>query len=275
MMHIRIACPWLLVATLLLMPCLALAVQGQPALSSASAEQASPASPSVPNTQKPTHSSAQKLAKKPTKKKNTAAKEAPHASADHMGEALGTGASWYLDGTSRKARGAVWEHGVPMESLSRKQARRAAPSPQVIHQGKAHSAGQAPAGPSQRSSAGGVDTTKGIESALGEISSYERQPADGSAMGLNKPGVPSLQMTTEESSWRNPVTQPPTSGQEVMTTRRNVVGAYADVVKSDDLHVTMGPELHIPESDPTVKRLSPQQNDSSTLGFGMKWQWDF
>lgn len=229
--------------------------------------------------------------KKQPQKSTTTGKTAPHASAHHMGAALGTGSSWYLDGTPRKGRGAVWERGIPMENLSRRRTLGVGGSAGTAGAGVAPTAAQTrelgrelkrdPRSASHAlqgraaAATGGVDTTKGIDSALGEISSYERQPADGSALGLKKPGVPSVQMTTEESSWRNPVTQPPMAGQEVMSTRRNVVGAYADVVKSDDLHVTLGPELHIPDTDPTVKHLSPQQSESSTLGIGMKWQWDF
>ena len=177
---------------------------------------------------------------------------APHGNARSMGASLKSGA-WYMDGAPRAGRGAVWEQGISMQSLSRKRV----------------------AGGSGIGATGGVNTQKGIDSALEEISAYERQPANGSALGLNKPGVPQLKVTTEESSWRNPVTAPTRVGQEVMTTRRNVVGAYADVVKSDDLHVTVGPELHVPDTETGLIHLAPQQQDSSALGVGMKWQWDF
>lgn len=275
----------------------ALAASPSPAQSSSQ----SPPAQSLSTQAQPTgakdaaHSTASSQKKKA---QNAKSKTAPHASARHMGAALGAGTSWYLDGAPQAGRGAVWERGIPMENLSRKRILNpSSPSAAQVRalgreQGTAPASAPAAQGgtvtgkgspvapivgtsPAARVGSGGVDTTRGIDSALGEISSYERQPADGSALGLKKPGAPALQMTTEESSWRNPVTQPHTGGQDVMTSRRNVVGAYADVVKSEDLHVTLGPELHIPEADPTVKHLSPQQSESSALGFGMKWQWDF
>ena len=255
-----------------------------------SAEAASPqtaTSPSASSKTAPVKAAAPKAEdpKTPSRKNSpTRGKAAPHANERHMGNALGAGSSWYLDGAPRKARGAVWERGIPMENLSRK---RTAPDAEQTAASEASAQGAAEQTAARGNGAGrsggqngqgrptGVDTTKGIDSALGEISSYERQPADGSALGLNKPGTPSLQVTKEESNWRSPANRQPVVGQDVMGTRRNVVGAYADVVKNEDLHVTVGPELHLPEAESNLGHLTPQQHDSSAVGFGMKWQWDF
>ena len=227
-----------------------------------------PASPKAQTS--PKAKTAPKTTKAPSAVGTTAAsppRAIPRANAHTMSKAIKPNA-WYLDGTPRKARGSLWEQGVEGKSLTRDRTEISRSKRQAEEARQ-----QQAVGPARKK---GVDTQKGINSALDEISAYERPPVDPTlALGLNKPGTPSVQVTKDRSSWRNEASGPGTVGQDVMTTRRNVVGAYADVVKDEDLRVSVGPELHIPDTETTSNHIAPQRPESSTLGVGMKWQWDF
>lgn len=162
-----------------------------------------------------------------------------------MGEDLGKRA-WFLEKEGKGRHGDVWERGVPGTSLARK-----------------------------RTPQGTVNTQDAIDKALQSLPEYERQPADDQKNAAEKkPGFKG-RVSTESSSWRNPVTQPVRVDQDMPVTRRKVVGAYADVVNDESLHITVGPELSIDTEYAGGKHAGHQQAEPNTLGVGMQFQWDF
>ncbi len=78
--------------------------------------------------------------------------------------------------------------------------------------------------------------------------------------------------TDQDVTWRSPVTEPVKIDEDVLSSKRNVVGAYVNM-QNDNMHFFVGPELHIPDSSP----LEPQDRDmeDSELGLGMQMLWGF
>ncbi len=89
----------------------------------------------------------------------------------------------------------------------------------------------------------------------------------------NKPAPPvagrSLDLDTQ---WRTSITEPIKIDEDILTSKRNVVGAYANL-QGDGLQVFVGPEFHLPEGSPL--QTTPRTLDDSEVGMGMQVLWDF
>lgn len=188
----------------------------------------------------------QELGKADSAVKRSPHKQSRHGDAKSMGAELGK-QGWFLGKSGQGPRGDVWERGVPGQTLARKRT------------------------PDNR-----VDTQGGIDKALQSLSDYDRgvPETQSEADKGKRPGLRG-QVSTESSTWRNPVTQPVRVDQEMPVSRRNVVGAYADVIRDESLHVTVGPELSLDAESSSGRHTSQHQNEPNTLGLGMKFQWDF
>lgn len=178
--------------------------------------------------------------------------DAPHSDARRLGEHLAEGTWFALERTPPK--GELWERGVSAGVLARRN--------RTPGSGKGRP----------------LNTRKGIDTALRELSAYEggaetptreENASNGRRQGLHG------RMTTESSTWRNPVTEPVRVDQRPPVTSRNVVGAYADVVRDDSMQIFVGPELSI-DADLAGDAPTPhKKNEPSTLGVGMQFQWSF
>ena len=192
--------------------------------------------------------------KRPTPQKN------PHGDAKDLGKDMGKNV-WFLQNGPRPLEDSVLTRGVSGHTLTQKR----------TVQNRLSNSGT--------NNAPGVDTHQAIDTALKDLTEYERilPLEDASAEGkpLQKKGITG-KVRTESSTWRNPVTEPVRVDQDVAVTRRNIVGAYASVVDDENLRVTLGPELSIDTENSGGNHIAtPRQSEPNALGLGMKFQWDF
>ncbi len=75
------------------------------------------------------------------------------------------------------------------------------------------------------------------------------------------------------SSWHTPHAQEPIIDEDMLHDKRDVVGAYGQMVADDDFEMSMGPELHIPGEGASV--LGKDGAEASELGMSMKFKWGF
>lgn len=137
-------------------------------------------------------------------------------------------------GTSEERNDAIWKNGVSASSI-RKRARPLASEPKT-------------------------DTTGGINRAIeGEKSR--------SSLGVS--------VSDETGTWRSsPEDDIPQVDETMFRDKRHVVRAFADVKPSDDLSISVGPELILKEDGKGEEAASESQPDSA-LGIGMKFKYDF
>lgn len=148
------------------------------------------------------------------------------------------GEAWAF-GQSSSRRDAIWQQGVPPESL-RKHAVRDA--------GKHAKA---------------VDTAPGIDNALDTAAKAEKKK---SSLGVR--------VDKESSSWREPLPMDATRPDESLPMEsRHVVRAFADVEAGDDLSISLGPELIL--KDEYNERSVNNNQPDSVLGMGMQFKLDF
>lgn len=175
---------------------------------------------------------------------------APHGAAERLGRHFGADA-WFA-GTCKPPKGDVWEHGVSGKTLARKRA-------------------------FLKNARRGVNTQGAIDWALREISSYERGPDTLGGARLEKADAKLRgRVSSEEATWRNPVTEPMRVDQGTLLNSRSIVGAYADVVRDEDFQMSVGPELIVDNEAMKGGTSQYYQSDAGNgLGVGMQFQWAF
>ncbi len=149
---------------------------------------------------------------------------------------------WKKEDTAPQSQDPLWQKGTSAQDLLRKK-NPLAPS---VAKGEENSMGpqQVPAQQAQEES--------GVSIAGGAIQ------GDSEVMG---------------SSWHAPHEQEPIIDEDMLHDKRDVVGAYGQVMADDDFEMSMGPELHIPGEGADV--LGKDGAEASELGMSMKFKWGF
>ena len=108
----------------------------------------------------------------------------------------------------------------------------------------------------------GVDTRKGIDSALQGRQKHGKKDELG------------VSWEREKSGWRNDANARRTPDEYVPVESRHHVRAYADVDASEDLNISVGPELIVKDSQANPYSGKSEQPDSA-VGMGMQFQLGF
>ena len=116
--------------------------------------------------------------------------------------------------------------------------------------------------PDSKAQMHGVDTRKGIDSAL----QGQRKHGKKDDVGVS--------WKRERSNWRTDSTVARTPDEHVPVESRHHVRAYADVDAGDDLNVSVGPELIVRDGQASPHTGKSDQPDSA-LGMGMQFQLGF
>ncbi len=116
----------------------------------------------------------------------------------------------------------------------------------------------------------------------GHTEQHLEGPHDGAQVAEEDEGL-SLQLANgaikgdaveEGSQWQSPGVNAIKIDEEVLSEKRNIVGAYAPLVQEDGLNISVGPELHIPDDVDSPLQKNSSQNQSE-VGMGMRLMWDF
>lgn len=106
-----------------------------------------------------------------------------------------------------------------------------------------------------------ADTTSGIDRAIDQAEKSKGQ------LGLS--------VTDESGTWKvAPEEKQQQADETIFRDRRHVVRAFADVKPSDDLSISVGPELILKDDHKGEETANESQPDSM-LGIGMKFKYDF
>ena len=178
-------------------------------------------------------------------------------------------------GQSEDRKDALWRRGVPAQSLKQRavNAKGAKGSPRAAGSaGRAAKAtgSKAPAGTGARSAGGNgaMDTESGISSAL--------SAAQGGTARAGKPkGSMGLSMENETTTWNvTPMREAMRPDEVQARESRHVVRAFADLEPTDDLSISVGPELILKDEQHGAESAGSSQPDSA-LGLGMQFKLDF
>lgn len=175
----------------------------------------------------------------------------------------------------------MWTHGTPLENVAqprahtglarRKAAQAQASTPPPANGGKA---GARPvAGKQATDGQAGVNTKAGIERSLQTVSSYRLTPE--STRTPSKKSPFSAGMRTEEHTWHEHHGKPVRVDQKMTLGERKIVGAYADVLDEDDMHLTLGPEVTLSKPGVVDSVMDPNAYNPNAVGMGMKFEWGF
>ncbi len=203
--------------------------------------------------------------------------------------------NWYPHGEPQAGKGVLWQEGTSIEDINRvdvhridtpaheKQNAQNTQSPQglPLNRGAAPpSASPSPEANSQQALNEAFESALGvplnmrpfIERQLQHLSAYHNDNIQQSADEQLLPSALTGRSVDLDSTWRVSVTEPVKIDEDVLTSKRNVVGAYANM-QGSGMQVFVGPELHIPESSPL--QATPRDMDDTELGLGMQVLWDF
>lgn len=171
------------------------------------------------------------------------------------------GQAWAF-GASEDRKAAIWQRGVPAASLKQ---RAVSPAARGAFGGAtAPRKGQAP---------GAMNTGSGIDRALSGARS--EAAAHNGARGTRAKGGLGLRMENETTTWNvTPMREAVRPDEVLARDSRHVVRAFADVEPTDDLSISVGPELILKDEQRGAESAGSSQPDSA-LGLGMQFKLDF
>lgn len=194
----------------------------------------------------------------------------------------GDKAQWFARPPRKPDR--MWTHGTSLENVARPQAhtglarRKTAQTPATTPppansdkagtRRPAHAAGKQTAGKQA-----GMNTTGGIERSLQTVSNYRLTPESTRAPSKKSPF--SAGMRTEEHTWHEHHGEPVRVDQKMTMGERKIVGAYADVLDENDMHLTFGPEVTLSKPGVVDSVMDPNAYNPNAVGMGMKFEWGF
>ena len=143
-------------------------------------------------------------------------------------------------GSSQEGRDALWQQGVNAEHLKK----RAIP----------HKESDPPA----------LDTSKGIDSALSDKKNLKKHKRDDLGVSWDR----------ERTAWNSAPNAHQDPDERVAVESRHRVRAFADVETSEDLSISVGPELILKDKQNAPYAGHSDQPDSS-VGMGMQFKLDF
>lgn len=173
-------------------------------------------------------------------------------------------------GQSSDRKDALWQRGVPAQSLKRRAVRGAAPQPGRQRAARGDARGRTSSPPATVDRSGAMNTDSGIERALSDA-----EGGAASRSGQTQRGSLGMSMANETSTW---CVTPGRDALQPDETRardsRHVLRAFAGVEPSDDLSIHVGPELILKDEQHSAESAGASQPDSA-LGLGMQFKLDF
>lgn len=183
-------------------------------------------------------------------------------------------------GQSEDRKDALWRRGVPAQSLKQR-AVGATGRPPASGAGKKAGGAGGPAGKGAASrnpvGKGAMDTESGINSALSaaQAGAHSGGQAGGAAQGARPKGSLGLSMENETTTWNvTPMREAMRPDEVQARDSRHVVRAFADMEPTDDLSISVGPELILKDEQHGAESAGSSQPDSA-LGLGMQFKLDF
>ncbi len=149
---------------------------------------------------------------------------------------------WGKEGSEPASHDALWQKGTSVQDLLRKK--------------NPHTA----------------QTAKEQENPMGPKPSPSKEKQEKSGVTLAG-GAIQGDSEVVGSSWHSPDAQEPIIDEDMLHDKRDVLGAYGQMVDENGFEMTMGPELHIPGEGASV--LGKDGADNSELGMSMKFKWGF
>lgn len=171
------------------------------------------------------------------------------------------GQAWAF-GASEDRKAAIWQRGVPATSLKQR----------AVSSAARGAFGGATA-PRKGQAAGAMNTGAGIDRALS--SARSQAGARNGARGTRAKGGLGLRMENETTTWNvTPMREAVRPDEVLARDSRHVVRAFADVEPTDDLSISVGPELILKDEQRGAESAGGSQPDSA-LGLGMQFKLDF
>ncbi len=119
-----------------------------------------------------------------------------------------------------------------------------------------------------------IDTTRVIEAHLKNLPDYKGGTSQEKTTDHDNSAIRG-DFFSDERSWRNPITEPVKIDEDTFVNKRDAVGAYADMVHSDNLQISVGPEFYLPSEESSTPLTSQESSQKTDVGFGMQFQWGF
>lgn len=117
--------------------------------------------------------------------------------------------------------------------------------------------------PSKTGGKNGVDSRTGIDTAIANTKSQGAKSKFG------------VTLQKESNTWAvAPEVKAMRPDEEKTRVSQHVLRAYAGVEAADDFNISVGPELILKDEERSAEAANPNQPES-TLGLGMKFQFDF
>ena len=177
-------------------------------------------------------------------------------------------------GQSEDRKDALWRRGVPAQSLKERAV--GAKSAQAAGRtAKTRGAKAAEKGAVAGATVGkgAMDTGGGINSALSAAESAGQ--AGGATQAAKPKGSLGLSMENETTTWNvTPMREAMRPDEVLARDSRHVVRAYADMEPTEDLSISVGPELILKDEQHGAESAGSSQPDSA-LGLGMQFKLDF
>lgn len=172
------------------------------------------------------------------------------------------GQAWAF-GASEDRKAALWQRGVPAKSLKQR----------AVSSAARGAFGGADPPRKGQAAAGAMDTGRGIDRALSSARSPAGAPKG--TRGSRPKGGLGLRMENETTTWNvTPMREAVRPDEVLARDSRHVVRAFADVEPTDDLSISVGPELILKDEQRGAESAGGSQPDSA-LGLGMQFKLDF
>lgn len=166
-------------------------------------------------------------------------------------------------GASEDRKAALWQRGVPAKSLKQR----------AVSSAAGRGAFGGASSPRNGQATGAMNTGGGIDRAL----STARSGAESrnGARGARPKGGLGLRMENETTTWNvTPMRESVRPDEVLARDSRHVVRAFADMEPTEDLSISVGPELILKDEQHGAESAGAGQPDSA-LGLGMQFRLDF
>ncbi len=166
-------------------------------------------------------------------------------------------------GASEDRKAALWQRGVPARSLKQR----------AVSSAARGAFGGVTAPRKGQAADGAMNTGAGIDRALATARSGTGER--NAARGARPKGGLGLRMENETTTWNvTPMRESLRPDEVLARDSRHVVRAFADMEPTDDLSISVGPELILRDEQRGAESAGASQPDSA-LGLGMQFKLDF
>lgn len=120
----------------------------------------------------------------------------------------------------------------------------------------------------------GINAKQINERSRPEARKKKAKPSDEASAKSAKKSAFGLSMENSESRWKADAAGEPRPDEDMVRDRKRVFRAYAGVKPSDDITISVGPELIIKDESHGESSANAADPDSA-FGLGMKFKYDF